>query len=274
MKKLIAVALALFVAAGAAFAQVDLSKVKDGTYFAESAKYSSSGWKEQVVVKVAGGKIASAQWNGVSNIAGALDKKSHAASGKYGMAKASKIKAEWDKQAAAAEEYLVKTQDVNFAKFDKSGKTDAITGATMTVSEFYELVKEALTSAPIAKGPYAKDGWFFAQAAAFDNSGWKDSSLVTVVNGTIVGVVWNGTYKDATKKSKIVESVTGKYGMEKAAKQGAWHLQAEKLEAAILKAGDPSKITLKADGKPDAVSGVSITATLVSLTAEALKAAR
>ncbi|MEN6477332.1 MAG: FMN-binding protein, partial [Rectinema sp.] len=92
--------------------------------------------------------------------------------------------------------------------------------------------------------------------------------------GSIVDVIWNGSSKDATKKSKIVESVSGKYGMEKAAKQGAWHVQAEKLEAAIVKAGDPSKIALKSDGKAEAVSGVTISANVVALAIEALKAAK
>lgn len=274
MKKIIAVTLAIFAAAGIAFAQADLSKVKDGVYFAQQAKYSSSGWADQVVVKVSGGKIADVQWNGVSSLAGARDKKAHSAGGKYGMVKASKIKAEWDAQAKAAEAFLVKSQDPNFSKFGKDGKTDAIAGASMTVSEFYTLVQEALASAPVAKGPYAKDGWFFAEADAFDKSGWKDSALVTVVNGTVVSVVWNGTYKDATKKSKIVDSTSGKYGMEKVAKQGAWHVQAASLQAAIVKAGDPARIALKSDGKPDAVSGVSITATVIPLAIEALKAAK
>ena len=273
MKKLTVLTLALFVIAGSAFAQVNLAKVKDGTYFAQSKDYSSTGWKEQVILEVASGKIVKATWNGVSNIAGAADKKSYAAAGKYGMIKASKIKAEWDTQAKAVEDYLVKTQEINFSKIN-NGKTDAISGATMTVSEFFTLAKDALASAPVAKGSY-KDGWYYAQQADFDkSSGWKDSALVTIVNGSIVDVVWNGLSKDAAKKSKIVEAVSGRYGMAKAAKKGEWNVQADAVEAAIVKAGDPSKIALKADGTSDAVSGASIHLTVVGLAIEALKAAK
>jgi len=121
MRKLSLLLLALLVVTASVFAQVDLAKVKDGFYFAQDDKYSSSGWKEQVIVEVKGGKIVDVTWNGVSNLAGAKDKANYAAAGKYGMAKASKIKAEWDVQAKAAAAYLVKTQDVNFAKFDKAG---------------------------------------------------------------------------------------------------------------------------------------------------------
>ncbi|MFA5851637.1 MAG: FMN-binding protein [Spirochaetales bacterium] len=271
MKKLTVLALALFVVAGSAFAQVDLSKVKDGVYFAQSKDYSKTGWKEQVIVEVSKGKIVSVDWNGVSNIAGAGDKKSYAAAGKYGMIKGSKIKAEWDTQAKSAEEYLVKTQDINFSKISAEGKTDAISGATMTISEFFALAKEALASAPVAKGAY-KDGWYYKEGAAFDKSGWKETILVTVVNGSIVDVVWNAIPKDGTKKSKYLESKSGGYKMN--AKNGEWYVQAQRVEGAIVKAGDPSKIAIKADGKTDAISGVSITANAVGLAIEALKAAK
>jgi len=274
MKKLIAFALTLFVVTGLAFAQVDLSKTKDGVYFAEGSNYSGTGWKEQVIVEVSKGKLVKVTWNGVSNIAGAADKKSYAAAGKYGMGKVSKIKAEWDVQAKAAEDFLLKTQDVNFAKVGADGKTDAITGATMTVSEFFNLVKKALASTPVVKGSY-KDGWYYAEQKDFDkSSGWKDTALVTVVNGSIVDLVWNGIYKDNTKKSKILEAVGGRYGMGKVAKKGEWNVQANAVEAAIIKAGDPSKIAVKADGSSDAVSGASIHLTLVALAIDALKAAK
>ncbi len=272
MKRIIvAVLMIALIGSSAAFAQV---KAKDGVYFKQAAEFESSGWKSQVIVEVKGGKIVRAQWNGTSNIAGATDKKSWAASGKYGMAKAAK-QGEWDKQAAAVEAYLVKTQDVNFSKFDKEGRTDAISGATIHVSEFFAMVKEALETAPVPKGTFKKDGWFFAEQADFDaNSGWKDSVLCTVVNGTLVDVLWSATSKDPAKKSKIVESKEGRYGMGKAAKKGEWDVQAVAMQDAIVKAGDPAKIPLKADGTTDAVSGASIHATAVVLATQALKAAR
>jgi major membrane immunogen (membrane-anchored lipoprotein) len=270
MKRIIALALA-FAAAGLAFGQV---KAKDGIYFAQDGAFGSSGWRDQVVVTVAGGKIAKVLWNGVSNLPGATDKKSWAAAGKYGMAKASKV-GDWDKQAAAAEAWLVKTQDVGFSGFNKDGKTDAISGATMTTKGFLDLVNKALASAPVPKGPFAKDGWYYKEQADFDkSSGWKDTVLVTLVNGSIVDLLWNGMYKDATKKSKLVEAVQGRYGMAKAAKKGEWNVQAEAVQEAILKAGDPAKIALKPDTTSDAVSGASIHLTAVVLAVEALKAAR
>lgn len=252
-------------------AQVSLGSVKDGYYFAQEDAFAADGWKAQAVLKVSGGKIVEATWNGVSNAAYARDKLSQAAAGRYGLVKVSKIKAEWDAQAKATAAYLVSSQDVNFSKYGKDGKTDAISGATVAVSEFFELVREALSGQPIAKGPY-KDGWYYYEQPNFDKSGWKETVLVTVVNGSVVDLVWNGVSNKAGSKSKMLESLSGKYKM--GAKNGEWHVQAARLSAAIVAAGDPAKIVLKKDGKADAVSGVSITANAVGLSLEALKAAK
>jgi len=213
-------------------------------------------------------------WNGVSDL-GVADKKTVAAAGGYGMKKASKLGLEWDQQAANVEAYLLKTQNPGFNKLKQDGTTDAISGASLHVGGFFALVKKALAAGPVAKGIYSKDGWYFKEQAAFDTqTGWKDSVLVTVVNGTVVDVLWNGTSKDAKKKSKLVEAREGRYGMAKAAKKGEWNVQAAAVQDAILKAQDPAKITVKADGTSDAISGASIHVTAVGLAIEALKAAR
>lgn len=271
MKKILGAALALSVLlTGVAFGQV---KAKDGVYFAQDAAYGSSGWKEQVVAKVVGGKLTEVTWNGVSNLGGA-DKVTVAAAGGYGMIKASKIKAEWDAQSKAVTDWVLKTQDVA-GKMNKEGYADGITGASMHVNGFFALLNQALSSAPVATGPFKKDGWYFQAQSAFDaKTGWKDNVLVTVVNGTIVSVVWNGTSKDTKQKSKLVTAETGKYGMAKAAKQGEWNVQAARVEAAIVKVGDPAKIALKADGTTDAITGATLHPTAVSLASDALKAAR
>ncbi len=274
MKKSIALSIALCLAvSGVAFGQV---KAKDGVYFAQEADFAKdSGWKDQVIVTVKSGKIASVSWNGVSNT-GVADKLTAVAAGGYPMVKFGKAKAEWNVQAKAVQDYLVSSQDIAFSKYkDAEGHTDAISGATIHVKGFFELVNAALASPAVPKGIYKKDGWFFAEQPAFDKStGWKDSALVTVVNGTVVDVIWNGLSSDKAKKSKLVEDLAGKYGMEKAAKKGAWNVQAKAVQDAIVQAQDPAKIPLKADTSTDAISGASIHATAVVLAAEDLKAAR
>jgi len=272
MKKIIIAALVLgILVSGMTFADV---KAKDGVYFSQAAEFGKTGWKTQVIVEVKGGKIVKVNWNGVSNLPGAADKKAYSIAGKYGMEKAAKQGA-WDKQAAAAEAWIVKTQDVGFNKFDKDGKTDAISGATLSLNEFFAMVNQALAGTPVPKGIYKTDGWYYSELPAFDaKTGWKDSILVTVVNGTVVDALWNGISSDAKKKSKLVEATEGRYGLATAAKKGEWNVQSAAVDAAIVKAQDPAKIAVKADGTSDAISGASIHVTAVGLAIEALKAAR
>ncbi len=278
-KKILIAAFVVLAAAVIVFSVVKTSSkgssdgLKDGVYFAQQTEYAKSGWRYQVVVTVKDSKISAVNWNGVSNIGGAIDKKAWSKMGKYGM-KDYATQGEWDVQAEAVEAYLLKTQDLGFNKFDNAGKTDAITGATITVTDFYDLVNKAIKSPAVAKGAYAKDGWYYAEEDDFGSSGWKDTGLVTVVNGRVVDIVWNSISKDPNKKSKLVEAVEGRYGMEKIATKGEWHVQAKAVEEAIVKAGDPAKIQLAANGKADAVTGATITANVVPVAIKALESAR
>jgi len=271
MKKIIAALAVAFVAFSAVATVGAQAKIADGFYFAEETAFSSSGWKDQVVLEVKGGKIVAVNWNGVSN-KGVLDKKAEAAAGRYGMVKASKLGKEWHDQAAAVEKYLISTQDTAFAKFTADGKTDAITGASMTVKGFYDLVRKAIAAGPVAKGTYRKDGWFYAKTATPDKSGYMATALVTIVNGRIVSVSFNALHKDGGD-SKLVRAVKGTYKM--GAKLGEWNVQIAKLEAAIVQLQDPAKVVVKSDGKTDAVTGVSITVSeAITVLVEALKPAK
>ena len=249
-----------------------LDNVEDGFYFAQNDDFQDTNWKYQVVLQVIDGKIATVNWNAVSNIAGGLDTKTGCAMGNYGMEKYA-TKGEWDVQAKVVEDYLVSTQNPGFKNFDKEGKTDAISGSTIVVDDFYDLVNKALKSKPVSKGPFNKDGWFYAEADDFYQN-WKDTVLVTVVNGTIVDVLWNSIPEDASKKSKLVEAREGRYGMEKVATKGEWHIQAKVIEDEILRVGDPAKIKVLDNGRADAVSGATITCDAVPLAVKALLAAR
>lgn len=271
MKKSIAALMVLL----AVFAVISVSaqaKLKDGFYFAEETTFQSSGWKDQVVLEVKGGKIIAATWNGTNNT-GIQDKKSVSSSGTYGMIKASKLGKEWHEQAAAVEKYLVDTQDLAFSKYSNAeGNTDAITGASMHVKGFFDLAKAAVAAGTVSKGSYKKSGWFYAKAPAFDKSGYAATTLITIVNGRIVSVTWNGINK-AGGDTKLIRAIKGSYKMN--AKQGEWNVQASRVEAALIKTQNPAKIALKADGKTDAISGVSVTINdFIAEAVEALKSAK
>lgn len=249
---------------------VSAQALANGFYFAEQPGYSNSGWKYQAVLEVQGGKMVSANWNAVNRL-GVADKKTHAAAGLYGMAKIAK-QGEWDVQAARVEAELLKVQDPAKIAIKADGKTDAISGVSVTIKEFTDLVKEALAAGPVPKGTYKKDGWYYAKSSTFDNSGFASTALITVVNGRIVSAVWNEVHR-AGGDSKFMRAVKGTYKMN--AKQGEWHVQAPRVAAELVKLQDPTKYTIKADKKTDAISGVSITMKeFADIANEALKAAR
>jgi major membrane immunogen (membrane-anchored lipoprotein) len=240
MKKLvILVVLALCIAA-----VVTAQTPRDGFYFAQDAAYAANGMKNQVVLQVQGGRITSANWNIVSYQAGAADLKAVAAS-------AGGSAATWAGNAKKAEDALVSSQNAN---------ATSVSGvpANFSVEPFFALVRRALAAAPIARGSYTKDGWYYAATDAADTYHTRNTALITVVNGTIVDALWNGILQmqGITNPSKMITSIAGGYPMP--APQGLWHIQAARAAQALVTAGDPSKIAVKANQTTDAVSGCTI----------------
>jgi major membrane immunogen (membrane-anchored lipoprotein) len=230
-------AVAVFCVAG-----LSAQNYKDGFYFAQDGDYVNNQ-KNQVVLEVKGGKIVSAAWNVLSLNAGARDLKAIAASGAVPAA------ATWGTQAAAVERYLVSSQDT---------KASSVEGGPSNVKPFFDLVTRALRARAVEKGVY-KDGWYYAEAGAADSYHTKNSTIITVVNGTIVDVLWNGILQGmpaSVNPSKMITSRAKGYPMTGAKKM--WHEQAGLFAAALIKAQDPDKIKVKANGVPDGISGVSI----------------
>lgn len=241
---------------------------RDGFYFAEGRAFTRSGWRYQAVIEVKGGRIVSANWNGINNL-GQPDKKTQAAAGVYRM---NAPQGEWHVQAARVEAELIRLQDPTKFVVKADAKTDAISGVSITIKEFTDLAVQALASAPVPKGMYKTDGWFYSRSPSFDNSGFATTALITVVNGTVVSANWNAVHRNGGD-SKFVRSVKGSYKMN--ARQGEWHVQAPRMEAELVRLQDPARLAVKSDGKTDAVSGVTITiGEFRTVATEALKAAR
>ncbi|WHX49786.1 FMN-binding protein [Paenibacillus woosongensis] len=119
---------------------------KDGNYHAEADKFAEkSGWKETVDVIVSAGNIVRVNFSGV-NEAGE-DKRQNSIDGKYGMVANGGAQAEWHEQAAKAEQYLVEKQDPAAVSFNDEGKTDAISGVSISLKSYYDLAAKALEQA-------------------------------------------------------------------------------------------------------------------------------
>lgn len=117
---------------------------KDGVYHQEADEFADSGWKEFVDFVVMNGHIVTAKWNAINKDDPELDKLTAVEEGKYPMVEKGGAQAEWDVQAKAVEEYLLKTQDLDIEYSNDEGNTDAISGVSIHVNGFYDLIKKAL----------------------------------------------------------------------------------------------------------------------------------
>ncbi len=250
------------------------SKLADGKYFAMGDAFDEkTGWKATVTLEVKDGKIVAADWNGISNKMG-VDKKTASKTGKYPMVEKGGAKAPWHEQAAAAEAFLIEKQDPKAITLNAEGKTDAIASVTIAVSDFAQLAEKALAAGPAETGAY-KDGSYHAEAKDFDaKTGWKDTVDVNVMNGKIVSVYWSGVNKEGADKKTA--SLEGKYPMvEKGGAKAPWHEQAAAAEAFLVEKQSVDAITLKDQGKTDAISSVTISVGgFVELAAQALSTAK
>ncbi|MFB1051099.1 FMN-binding protein [Paraliobacillus sp. JSM ZJ581] len=257
--------------------KVTPGEYEDGIYFAQEDSFSEeSGWKYMVTLEVEDGKIVSADWNGAHKSAGD-DKDTVSANGEYGMVENGGAQAEWHEQAEKVEAHLVETQDPTEIEYtNDEGATDAISGVTIKVGTFFTLAEKALADGPVEKGAY-KDGAYHAEEADFsEESGWKYTVDLTVVNGNVVAADWNGVHKDGGDDKDTV-SANGEYGMvENGGAQAEWHEQAEKVEAHLVETQDPTEIEYTNDeGATDAISGVTIkVGTFFTLAEEALADAK
>lgn len=97
------------------------------------------------------------------------------------------------------------------------------------------------------------DGTYTAKAEP-DSNGFTEEVNMTVKDGKITEVSWDAVLEDGTKKSVMSEN--GEYVMTEDGP--TWKEQAEALADALIKNQSISFLTTNAEGKTDAVSGVSI----------------
>lgn len=116
---------------------------KDGEYKAAAANFDDSGYKATVRVTVKDGAVESVDCD--AEIKDGGTKKALSESGKYGM-KAGGAQHEWHEEIALFEKWVAEN-GVDKVSTDKSGKTDAITGCTISVGDYVDLINEALDKA-------------------------------------------------------------------------------------------------------------------------------
>lgn len=115
---------------------------EDGAYSAEQDEFSDNGWKATVGITVIGGRVVAVEWDSI-NEDGEF-KADLSREGEYGMVENSDAMAPWHEQANAAERWLIENQDPSELPVTDEGASDAISGASITVSGFKALAQQAL----------------------------------------------------------------------------------------------------------------------------------
>lgn len=235
-------------------ATAEAGQYQDGTYYGTAPADEETGWQSFVLLTVEGGKITKADWDAF-NVKNAGDlKKKVSEDGNYGLVSKGGAQAEWHEQAANAEAFLIEKQDPAAVVVNAEGKTDAISGVSVGVSDFVAAAQAALAAGPTEAGPY-KDGGYKAEGEMDAESGWKSTVALTVANGNIVAANFSGV--NAAGDDKKQYSVDGKYGMKAGGASAEWHEEIALAEKYFLD-NKGTAPTLDAEGKTDAISGVSI----------------
>ena len=227
-----------------------LKELKDGTYEAKADAPDNNGFTDVVTVTVKDGKIAEVNWEAVG--ADGNTKSVLSENGEYVMTEDGLT---WKEQAEALANAVVENQSLSFLNLDEQGKTDAVSGVSISIGGFTALAEKCLKEAAgITQTLELKDGTYEAKAEAADNNGFIDQVTMTVADGKITEVNWEAVGEDGSKKSVLSEN--GEYVMTEDGL--TWKEQAEALASALIENQSLDFLQVNEQGKTDAVSGVSI----------------
>nr|WP_177297369.1 FMN-binding protein [uncultured Blautia sp.] len=233
------------------------ASLADGTYEAKTEAPDSNGFIDVVTLTVKDGAITEASWDAVTE--DGSKKSIMSENGEYTMTEDGLT---WKEQAEALASALIENQSLSFLNTDAEGKTDAVSGVSISVNGFIDLAAQCMKQAagledapadPFA-GATLTDGTYEAKTEAPDSNGFTDVVTLTVKDGAITEASWDAVTEDGSKKSIMSEN--GEYTMTEDGL--TWKEQAEALASALIENQSLSFLNTDAEGKTDAVSGVSI----------------
>nr|WP_308742591.1 FMN-binding protein [uncultured Anaerocolumna sp.] len=236
-------------------AVVDTAALADGTYTAEAKEFDKGGFKSTLSLTVADGKITEVIWDAY-NEDGEF-KSLLSADGGYVMTDNGPT---WQEQAVALAEYVISNQSFNIP-VDDGGKTDAVAGVSISISDFINLASQCLAQ---ASPKTLKDGTYTVEGQ--ESQGYTSIVTLVIENGKVTSVVWDG--RNAAGEYKSYLSAVGEYVMVEG--NPTWKEQADSLAANVIENQSTKGIVLDESGKTDSVAGVSINVSeFVSLVEEA-----
>lgn len=120
----------------------DNAQWKDGSYTATGELDESSGFTDEVTLTVVNGKITELNWDAYTEDGSRKSVLSE--NGEYEMTEDGPS---WEQQATALAEAVIANQSLSFLGMDEHGKTDAVSGVSISVSGFVDLVKRCMEQA-------------------------------------------------------------------------------------------------------------------------------
>jgi major membrane immunogen (membrane-anchored lipoprotein) len=112
--------------------------LKNGNYHAEDKDFDENGYKEFVDMKVSAGKITEVKWDAYSKD-GKQTKREKSEAGTYVMTDTGLF---WHEQAEKLEKQMVENQAPLYIETNGEGKTDAVTGVSISITPFLRLSTE------------------------------------------------------------------------------------------------------------------------------------
>ncbi|HIT91122.1 MAG TPA: hypothetical protein IAC41_12000 [Candidatus Merdenecus merdavium] len=230
----------------------------DGSYKVEDEDFDESGYKGVVNITVADGKVTELTWDNLDK--DGKSKSQLSLDGEYVMSEDGLL---WADQSKALADYVIKNQTLDTLNVTEEGKTDAVSGVSINIKGFINLVESALDQ---AKGKeqtsgssktedfVLEDGKYTYEDIDFDSNGYKNTLTYTVSDGKITELIWDNVDQDGNLKSTL--SLDGEYVMTEDGLP--WAEQSKALCDYVLEHQSLEGLNLGEDGKTDAISGVSI----------------
>lgn len=131
----------------------------DGTYEAKEAQADDNGFVGQVNMTVADGKITEVAWDYITE--DGTRKSVMSENGEYTMTEDGPT---WKEQAEALAAALVENQSLNVFTMDEQGKTDAVSGVSISIGGFVSLAEDCMMqaagveAAPVAEAETPAEG--------------------------------------------------------------------------------------------------------------------
>ena len=152
----------------------------DGTYEAKTAEADSNGFIEEVTLTVKDGAITEVNWDAVTE--DGKKKSIMSENGEYTMTEDGLT---WKEQAEALAKALVENQSLSFLTTDAEGKTDAVTGVSISVNSFIDLATQCLEEASGIEAPAAAEAPQEESAEEASESNAEGTQIDAVAGATM-----------------------------------------------------------------------------------------